>query len=280
MNQIGIMQGRLSPRPKHRLQTFPWNCWQEEFQLARNCGFDTIEWLFEADEYRSNPLWTNEVGTIERLIAETGVKVNSVCADYFMQNPLFVEPKSASRRNVAVLNELIEKSARIGVRVILIPVLEISELRTESDRVRLLENLQAPLRLAEELNIKIGLETELPADEYRILILQGNHEALGVYYDSGNAAAKAYDIASDIRELGPLTCGIHIKDRKRGGASVRLGQGDAKFKEFFQTLKSINYEGPLVLQTAFGDDHVGDAKSQLAFVRSSLSPDFALADHT
>ena len=57
MNQIGIMQGRLSPPVAGRLQAFPWKSWEEEFDHARLCGFDTIEWLFQADRHEENPIW-------------------------------------------------------------------------------------------------------------------------------------------------------------------------------------------------------------------------------
>ena len=33
-NRIGFMQGRLSPIPKGRIQSFPWETWQEEFETA------------------------------------------------------------------------------------------------------------------------------------------------------------------------------------------------------------------------------------------------------
>ncbi|HEY6802553.1 MAG TPA: sugar phosphate isomerase/epimerase family protein [Pyrinomonadaceae bacterium] len=276
MNKIGIMQGRLSPRPKDRLQAFPWKSWQDEFQNARDCGFDCIEWLFEEDNYTSNPIWTNEIKTIERLIEETGIAIRSVCADYFMPHPLFGAADVELDHRLEVLNQLIIKSARIGVEVILLPVLEISELRNEGDKSELLENLKRPLDLARQHRMKIGLETELPAGEYRDLILRADHEALGVYYDTGNAAAKGFDIASDLEILGPQICGIHIKDRQRGGVSVPLGTGNANFTGFFTKLAEFNYQGPIVLQTAFDKDPAGEAALQLNFVKDHLQPKLAL----
>jgi hexulose-6-phosphate isomerase len=264
------MQGRLSPRPKDRLQAFPWRSWKEEFRLARNCGFSNIEWLFEADDYTRNPLWTTELDEIGRLIAETGVKVRSVCADYFMPHRLFGLEDAEINRTVEVLSELIRKSAQVGVEVILIPVLEISEVQTESDKVQLLENLQGPLALARSKNVILGLETELPAAEYRELIERGGDPNLRIYYDTGNAAAKGFDIDKDLELLGPLTCGIHIKDRKLSGPSVRLGEGAANFSGFFKTLRALDYSGTVVLQTAFGDDPISDAQSHLAFVKNHL----------
>src|SRR5262249_18789721 len=89
-NPIGIVQGRLSPPVPGRLQAFPSRTWREEFGRARTCGFSSLEWVFEADNYEQNPIWTQEgVVAIRRQIDETGVRVDSICADYFMTHPLF-----------------------------------------------------------------------------------------------------------------------------------------------------------------------------------------------
>jgi len=272
MNDVGIMQGRLSPPVPERLQAFPWSSWEREFEHAKACGFDTIEWLFEAERYEQNPIWTAPgLERIQQLIASTGIRVRSVCADYFMFHPFFRVSEAERLNSITTLRGLIERSATIGVRVILLPVLEVSEVRTEAEKHQLLDSLREPLALAGTYDIRLGLETELRAPEYRALIQRCNHSAMGVYYDTGNATAKGYDIASDIRILGPLMCGVHIKDRKRGGPSVLLGQGDADFAAFFRTLAEIDYTGLLVLQSAFGDDYLKIAGSHLAVVRHLTS---------
>lgn len=275
MIDIGIMQGRLSPRPKDRIQAFPWDTWKDEFLSARECGFLTIEWLFEADNFTANPLWTHEIESIKKLIETTGVEVNSVCADYFMPNRLFGLAASDINRNVEVLIHLIRKSALIGVDVILLPVLEVSEVKSESDKVELIENLQKPLDVAKAMNISLGLETELPALEYRDLIERAGHPNLKVYYDTGNAASKGYDIEKDLEILAPLLCGIHIKDREPNGSSVMLGDGNANFTGFFRRLKELDYKTSLVLQSWFGDNQFDDARANLTFVNEHLQPEFA-----
>jgi L-ribulose-5-phosphate 3-epimerase len=272
MNQIGIMQGRLSPPVEGRLQAFPWMSWEDEFHHARVCGFDTIEWLFEADGYKQNPIWT-EAGLkkIRRQIATTGVQVHSLCASYFISHPFFRVSEKERMRNVAVLSNLIVRAASMGVLVILLPVLEASEVQTEAQKTQLLESLSEPLALAAENRIRLGLETELPAPEYSDLIEQANHPALRVYYDVGNATAKGFDIAADIRRLSPFLCGVHIKDRRLNGPNVPLGQGNANFSQFFHAISKARYTGPVVLETAVGNDPVAVAEAHLKFVRERLA---------
>lgn len=266
------MQGRLSPPVPGRLQAFPWSSWEEEFSRARACGFDIVEWLFEADRYEQNPIWTRTgVERIGRHIADTGIQLRSVCADYFMAHPFFRVTEQERAQSVAVLTGLVARAATVGVRTILLPVLEASEIRTDLEKVQLLDSLAEPLTLAAAHGIRLGLETELPASEYRDLVEQGNHPALGVYYDTGNAAAKGYDIAADIRTLKPFLCGVHIKDRGHGGPSVLLGQGAADFESFFHVLAEVVYTGPLVLQTAFGENYLDVAQTHLMFVKDYLA---------
>jgi hexulose-6-phosphate isomerase len=271
VNEIGITQGRLSPPVPGRLQAFPWSSWEEEFSRARGCGFDIVEWLFEAERYEQNPICTaTGLAKIRRQIAATGVQLRSVCASYFMTYPFFRVSEQERARSISVLNDLIRRAAALDVRTILLPVLEASEIRTGLEKVQLLDALSEPLSLAATHGIRLGLETELPASEYRDLVERGNHPALGVYYDAGNAAARGYDIAADLFTLSPFLCGVHIKDRKRGGPNVSLGQGDADFVGFFRVLAEVGYTGPLVLETASGEDYLSIASGHLKFVKDRL----------
>jgi hexulose-6-phosphate isomerase len=37
-SRIGFMQGRLSPMIDGRIQSFPWDYWENEFSLAKEIG--------------------------------------------------------------------------------------------------------------------------------------------------------------------------------------------------------------------------------------------------
>ncbi len=272
MNRIGIMQGRLAPPRPDRLQGFPWGAWGEEFAQARAMGFEAIEWVFEAERWRENPIRHEEGRRLIRLrMATTGVRVLSVCADYFMAHPFVRVAPSAQARSVAVLLELIRQAHAIGASTVLLPALETSEIRTAAERADLIACLREPLALARSLAVRIGLETELPARDYVDLVERLDRASVGVYYDVGNAAAKGYDVAADLRWIRHRLCGVHVKDRLRGGRSVPLGEGVADFPACFEALADIGYDGLLVLQTAFGAGYLRDAAANLRVVRRALS---------
>ena len=49
-NKIGVMQGRLVPKYNNRYQAFPVGMWQNEFNIARDCGLDLIEFILDFND--------------------------------------------------------------------------------------------------------------------------------------------------------------------------------------------------------------------------------------
>ena len=264
------MQGRLSPRAEGRMQAFPWATWQDEFTWARDCGFDGLEWLVTADRLEENPIWTDAgVDQIRERMAATGVRVTSLCADCFISRP-FVRVDEAERRSsIDTIETLIARSATLAIAVIVIPVLEAGEIRTRADAAVLRDSLRGPASLARTCGVRLALESDRAVAAYREL-LDSMPPALGACYDVGNATALGFDVAADLRALGPHLCGIHIKDRRRGGPSVPLGEGDTDFDAVFDGLTAAGYSGPLVIETPVCDDPWSQARRHLAFVRDRL----------
>lgn len=268
MYEIGIRQGRLSPAIDGRIAQFPWQSWKDEFVRARRCGFAAIEWLFADHDYEQNPIWIDsEHDEILRQSADTGIRIRSLCADYFIAHPLFGVSDRTRRHCVNVLNRLVVASARLGIEVVIVPVLEASEVRTAGERAQLLDSLREPLALAAARGVRLALETELPGLEWRAFV-ERHHPTLGACYDTGNAAARGYDVAGDVRALAPYLCGVHIKDRKRNGPSVPLGQGDADFAAFFKVAAEVGYSGPLIVEAPVGEDPVRTAMAHVTFLKA------------
>jgi L-ribulose-5-phosphate 3-epimerase len=264
------MQGRLSP-PGHRIQAFPWDRWEREFDHARSLGIDGIEWLFEHERWEENPILSSTGRDAARtLITQTGVAVTSVCATYFMTQPFFRTSEEARRQSIEILCELIVRAAEIGARTVLIPVLEISELRTATERDLLLDSLHRPLEVAARHGVTLGLEMELPHKRYLEIVELKPHRNLGIYYDVGNATAAGYNPASDLCAFGRHLVGLHLKDRRRNGPTVPLGEGDTDFVAVVTALKQIKYAGALVLEAASGAEYLDVAFRNHRYIRALL----------
>jgi L-ribulose-5-phosphate 3-epimerase len=256
MNAVGIRQGRLA------------SAWEDEFAHAAACGFETIEWLFSAQGYETNPVWTDPgVDRIRELMDSTGVIVRSLCADYFISLPFFRVTDDARTRSISVLSTLIARSGQAGIRTIVLPALEGGEIRSPAECSQLLAALAPLLDIAGEQDVCLALETELPAAEGLRLVESAGHQALGICYDTGNAAAKGYELCREMQMLGRHVREVHIKDRRLHGPSVPLGRGATDLDGFFKTARVEKYSGAFILETPPGDDPLGMAAAHLAFVR-------------
>lgn len=272
MNRIGIMQGRLSPRPAGKLQAFPWQSWQAEFERAARLGYDHIEWIFEAERAFENPLWSAAGRrAIQEQVRATGVRVRSVCADYFMVRRLAGDGEAAVRENVAVLRELCAFTAELGGERILLPLLETAAVDTPALRAEVVHSLRAAAPSAEQHGVVLGLEMELVGKEYAALIERVGCASVRAYYDVGNSTAQGFDAEHDIVPLLSRLFAVHVKDRKRAGGSVPLGSGDANFAGFFRALARAGFGGDLVLQHYFDAEPERSAARALDFVRAGLA---------
>jgi hexulose-6-phosphate isomerase len=266
------MQGRLSARPAGKLQAFPHASWQEEFSTAARLGFDAIEWIFEAERASENPV-SSAAGRaeIKRVVSETGVAVRSLCADYFMVHRLAGDGEERVQANLRVLCNLIELGAELGAERILLPLLETAAVDTPQLREEVARSLRSVAPLAASSGVTLGLEMEIPGEQYAALIQDVGHPAVRAYYDTGNSTAQGYDIALDIAPLLSSLFAVHVKDRKRHGTSVRLGTGDCNFDGFLRAITASGFSGDFVLQHYFEDDPEGTARAALGFLRERLT---------
>ncbi len=271
MHEIGLMQGRLVPQVNRRIQAFPRDHWREEFMLAQQHAFASIEFIFETDDYSGNPLFTADGrGTVRDVIQHSHVPVSAICADYFMDHPFFRVSATEQHESGIILRLLLDAASEIGAQRVEIPCVDHAAIQTEEDKRQLHSCVSAMLPLAERRGIEIVFETSLPPVEFRDFLERFHHPLVRANYDSGNSASLGFDPVTELTTLKGLIGNIHIKDRLLHGTTVPLGTGNADFPAIFSTLAAIEYCGPFILQTARDLDHVGVAVRYRDMVRSYL----------
>lgn len=270
-HRIGVMQGRLSPRPASRLQAFPHQTWPEEFAQAKRLGFSYLEWIYEAERAQENPIASSAGRAAIRACAATsGFPVGSVCADYFMIHRLAGGTAKDRREHAAALSQLVCWTRELGATRILLPLLETSALRTPAEVREATESIRSVCPLLEAYDVTLGLEMEIPGEDYAAVIHGIGHSHVRAYYDTGNSTAQGMDIASDIFPLLPLLEAVHLKDRLVGGTSQPFGQGAANFSDFFAVLEGAGYSGDFLTQHYFDADPESSAAHSLGFVQAEL----------
>lgn len=269
---IGILQGRLKQTTNGELQCFPSLKWGEEFFLARDCGLECIELLFEAAYNPYNPLYSEEgVDRLKKLSQETGVKISSVCVDYFMQKPFWSMDRNVKGESEKTFRELVLKCSAIGAEQMVLPFFEKAELKTEDDKNRFRNSLKELAPFAKQHDVTLALEITWPAEELKPFMESIDTENVGVCFDTGNTTGKNHDVPNDIRALGKLVTHVHVKDRRKSDyENVLLGTGDADFKSVFKAFLDVGYKGAYILETYRGEDPVQTAKTHRSFILEKM----------
>jgi L-ribulose-5-phosphate 3-epimerase len=270
-NPIGVMQGRLLPKYQGCYQAHPVGYWQDEFPLAAEIGLDCIEFIFDYNLAEQNPLLDySGRQQIKKLSKQTGVKVHSVCADYFMEAPIHGDNHELTQISLNTMRRLFEASSDIEIRDVVVPCVDHSSIQDPVARSRFKEKLSDIIPLAEELGVNLSLETDLNPKDFKDLLEQFDSPQITVNYDIGNSASFGYDSEEELLAYGHRISDIHIKDRVLGGGSVQLGKGDADLPKFFSLLSAFSYQGPFIMQAYRDNDGVDIFNKQFSWVKPIL----------
>jgi len=271
MRSFGVMQGRLLPKYLGHYQAFPANAWRQEFAIANGLGLGCIEFILDKVS-AANPLLDEKgLEEIKALMQKTGVKVYTICADYFMSSPLFAVNKIDRKKSLEVLKTLIRNGKLIGVTDIVIPCVDESSMFRKPSLVELFrETLAQAIPLAGSLGVNLALETDFPPKPFLDLLQSLNSECIKVNYDTGNSASLGYDVRQEMEAYGQYVSTVHIKDRKRSGGSVILGTGDANIDLAMSELQRHNFQGYIILQPYRDDQGVEIFKQQLNWFKAKL----------
>jgi len=274
MTRIRIMQGRLVPPMEGRFQSFPRGRWREEIASARKAGLDGIEWIYDTFGEGLNPIETAEGGRlVMQFCADHHVLVDSICADYFLDQPLLRAHGDDREKLEHRLHELIAHCAPLRVRYIVLPFVDASRIESDADAAEVASILLRAIPMAEQSNVELHLETSLSPRRFAALLAKVDHPLIRVNYDSGNSASLGYLPAEEFDCFGDRVGSVHIKDRVKGGGTVPLGTGDADFAGLFACLRATGYRGDYVLQVARDrdGDEVPWARANVAWLRGQLT---------
>jgi hexulose-6-phosphate isomerase len=254
MQLIGIMQGRLLPPQGGLFQCFPREGWATELAFAAQAGLDSIEWIYDVYGEGANPIASDEgVNQIRGLSQQFGVAVVSLCADYFMERPLISTPKMRRGQSVERLFWLLDRCHIAGIKRIVLPFVDNSRIAGNSEMAEAVAILRDVLPGAAKACVEIHLETSLEPGAFAQLLDQLPFANAKANYDIGNSASLGYDFEEELATYGERIGSVHIKDRRRGGGTVPLGQGDADIPGVLEGLHRLGFSGDFILQVARGE---------------------------
>jgi sugar phosphate isomerase/epimerase len=254
--KIGFMQGRLSPLVDGRIQSFPWGGWKEEFYLAGQNGYQLIEWTLDQKRINENPImYKAGRKDIASLMNDTGVGVESVTGDCFMQAP-FWRAKSSDESDelVKLFVNIVQSCSELGVKYLVVPLVDEGSLTNLNMERYFIDQMHKIEPLISKLGLKICFESDYRPSMLLEFIGNFDSSLFGINYDIGNSAAMGIEPSHEVDLLNSWILNVHVKDRLLNGTTVPLGEGVAQFSKVFSSLNKIKYDGNLILQTARAKD--------------------------
>jgi L-ribulose-5-phosphate 3-epimerase len=253
---IGFMQGRLCDRVEGKIQAFPWNDWENEFSVAAGMGLHLMEWTLDQERLYENPLMT-DVGKkkICELCQQFDISIPSLTGDCFMQAPFW---KVKGRPQLVLKADFLAialASAAVGIRMIVIPLVDNGRLDNLEQEDALVDFLVEHQYLFAHHNLQVIFESDYKPSELARFIDRLPAESFGINYDIGNSAALGFNPVEEFAAYGARVFNVHVKDREFGGTTVPLNTGSADFGRVFDALSHQGYKGNFILQTARANDN-------------------------
>jgi predicted hexulose-6-phosphate isomerase len=252
----------------------------EKLAETKQSGFDYLELsVDESDEKLARLEWTAaERRGLLQSMADTGIKVLSICLSGNRKYPLGSEDEAVRERGAEIMRDAIDLAQDLGIRIIQIAGYD--EYYGESnDRTRGFfgENLERMVRYAAQYGVILAfetMETEFmnTVDKAMEYVRKINSPYLQVYPDIGNVANAALTYGSDPFEdleggRGHIAA-VHMKETVPGKfREIPYGTGHVDFKKNFQIAADMGV-GLFVGEFWYvGND---DWREQLAFANRFL----------
>jgi len=240
--------------------------WEERLAAAGQAGFDFIEIsIDESDERLSRLDWTaSERAALRRSIANTGVKIMSMCLSGHRKYPLGSHSPEIRRQGQDILRKAIDFAGDVGLRVVQVMGYDVFyETSDEETGSNFVEGLRLGARWASQSGVMLGLENlDTPFVENLSTALSIIREIdspwLRLYPDIGNLSAAGYYPPDELTLAKGQLLGVHVKDAMpkviRG---IPFEKGIVPFRETFQALVKTGFWGLIGIEI-WGSMHTGE----------------------
>jgi len=227
-------------------------CWEERLVTAGQAGYDFVEISIDESDERLRRLdWTaTERTELRRAIANSGVKIMSMCLSGHRKYPLGSHMPEVRRQGQEILRKAIAFAGDVGLRVVQVMAYDVFyETSDDETRAYFLEGLEHGTRWAAQSGVMLGLENlDTPfvdsLDKALRVIREIDSPWLRLYPDIGNLAAAGYCPPEEVNLAKGQLLGIHVKDSlPRVIRGVPFGEGIVPFHETFQALVKMGFWG-------------------------------------
>jgi len=244
---------------------------EDAFRIAPEIGFDGLEIPFtKVEDYQDELIWTREgVSQLRNWSEQYGVEMPSCVAGRYNLRGFPDDDPAVREEAVELMLHLIDMCAEAGIGTILTAFFGQQALETEEDIQRGIDGVRQCAPKAESQGVTLALEGTVDVDTWLRMVDAIDSDAIGIYYDVGNALRFGHDGPRELRILDEegLLEQIHIKDMTYDHKNKPLGEGDVDWDGVGAALREISYDGYLVLETPRSDNPREDYGEWLQFTR-------------
>ena len=261
-NLVGIVQGRLSVSPKNRLQFFPKD-WRQEFKIAKDLGYNFIEFFTERKFNKNNPIWKPLlIKEYSKLAKNNNLKVINFCDDYIISNSI------KDKKTQIYLIKLLKNINKLNVKNLILPMYGKSDL-TDKNYFQFIDIFNKILRSSKK--IKILIESNISPESFKDLKSKVNSKKLLFLFDTGNRINLKRNLYKDLESMYSCIEHIHIKDKNKNKQNVKLNSGLVNFNKLFKILKKKKYKKHFTFETTRDSEPINTAKKNIKFLKSLLN---------
>lgn len=231
--------------------------WFERLMLAKKLGFDFVEMSVDETDGRLARLdWNREERmALVSAVAETGVRVPSMCLSAHRRFPLGCEDDAVRDQGLEIMRKAIKFAQDVGIRVIQLAGYDVYyQDANDETRRRFRDGLKESVEMASRAQVTLAMEImDYP-------LMNSISKALGyahylnnpwfqLYPDIGNLSAWDNDVQMELQAgIGHIVA-VHVKDTRPGVfKNVPFGTGVVDFEQCFKTLKQSGYCGPYLIE--------------------------------
>ncbi len=231
--------------------------WSDKFRAAKTAGYDFIEISIDESDARLSRLnySTQAIRELNELQAEYDLPLLSMCLSGHRRFPFGSRDEKTQKKAYEIMEKALKLAQKIHLRNIQLAGYDVYyEDRDEHTEKAFLEGLKWAAKRAEYYGIMLSLEvmdtpfmgTIARAAKYVDLI---QSPYLKIYPDVGNLTQFSDDPWSELKTYHHHFVGIHLKDTLPNQFKcVEFGEGNVHFEMVFETLKTIDYTGPLLIE--------------------------------
>jgi len=232
--------------------------WEERLVFARDAGYSFMEISIDETDERIERLKWDKVKkkNLKEITENAGIPILTMCLSANRRFPVGSSFEKIQKKGMEIISDAIWFAFHMGIRVVQLAGYDVAvgEKSTELSRSIFCSNIKKSVNLASSLGVMLAIEnveSELADSLDKIMhyIKEIDSPWLQIYPDFGNLKSMGYEFEKQIKSYGGHIVAVHVKDTLPGiFRNIAFSEGTVDFLSAFNTLKSIGFNGPFLLE--------------------------------